>query len=72
MNKKNEYRERIRIAQWPELERKMGIIARMTSDHCQDDFKKKRIRSFSNQRCQHKKRRTYQLSETSNELGKPT
>ncbi|MDH4212397.1 MAG: hypothetical protein OEV85_00595 [Candidatus Thorarchaeota archaeon] len=32
MNKKNEYRERLPIAKWPELERKMGIIARMTSD----------------------------------------
>ncbi|PNX50725.1 MAG: hypothetical protein BV458_12705 [Thermoplasmata archaeon M9B2D] len=32
MNKKNEYRERLPIVEWPELERKMGIIARMTSD----------------------------------------
>lgn len=32
MNKKNEYRERLPIMEWPELERKMGIIARMTSD----------------------------------------
>lgn len=26
------FRERLPITQWPELERKMGIIARMTSD----------------------------------------
>lgn len=32
MNEKNEYRERLPIMEWPELERKMGIIARMTSD----------------------------------------
>jgi hypothetical protein len=32
MDKKDKYRERIPIAQWPELDRKMAIIARMTSD----------------------------------------
>jgi hypothetical protein len=32
MDKKSKYRERIPIAQWPELERKMAIVARMTSD----------------------------------------
>jgi len=32
MKRKNEYRERLPIMEWPELERKMGIIARMTSD----------------------------------------
>jgi hypothetical protein len=32
MDEKNEYGERLPIMQWPELERKIGIIARMTSD----------------------------------------
>ncbi|MBN2230688.1 MAG: hypothetical protein JW779_13955 [Candidatus Thorarchaeota archaeon] len=32
MNRKNEYEERLPIAEWPEIERKMAIIARMTSD----------------------------------------
>ena len=33
MEKEKEYVEkRIHIADWPDLERKMGVIARMTSD----------------------------------------
>lgn len=32
MDEKEEFRERVPIAQWPELERKMGIISQMTSD----------------------------------------
>ena len=32
MNRKDKYRERLPIAEWPEVERKMAIIARMTSD----------------------------------------
>jgi hypothetical protein len=32
MERKDAFRERLPIAQWPELERKMAIIARMTSD----------------------------------------
>jgi hypothetical protein len=33
MKKEKEYlKKRIQIAEWPELERKMGIIARMTSE----------------------------------------
>lgn len=32
MNRKNKYRERLPIAEWPEVERKMAIIARMTSE----------------------------------------
>jgi hypothetical protein len=32
MDKKDKFRERTPIAQWPELERRMAIIARMTSD----------------------------------------
>jgi len=32
MEKKNEYRVNLPIAKWPELDRKMAIIARMTSD----------------------------------------
>ncbi|MFX1484726.1 MAG: hypothetical protein ACFFCP_16235 [Promethearchaeota archaeon] len=33
MAEEREYKEtRIHIAEWPDLERKMGIIARMTSD----------------------------------------
>jgi hypothetical protein len=33
MEKEKEYIEkRIKIAEWPDLERKMGVIARMTSE----------------------------------------
>jgi hypothetical protein len=32
MDKKDKFRERTPIAQWPELDRRMAIIARMTSD----------------------------------------
>lgn len=31
-NEKDRLRERRRLADWPELDRKMAIIARMTSD----------------------------------------
>ncbi|MFX1483132.1 MAG: hypothetical protein ACFFCP_08080 [Promethearchaeota archaeon] len=33
MKKEKEYREkRIHIVDWPDIERRMGIVARMTSD----------------------------------------
>jgi len=32
MNRKDKYRERLPINEWPDIERKMAIIARMTSD----------------------------------------